>query len=47
MPILAMTAADDAVAVARCRAAGMDGLLGKPVSRDKLIALLRHHGDQS
>lgn len=42
LPIIALSARPDQAQVARCRQAGMDACLAKPVSRDVLAAALAH-----
>jgi two-component system capsular synthesis sensor histidine kinase RcsC len=43
-PILAFTADASAETRARCLSVGMDGVLTKPVSLEKLDVALRRHG---
>lgn len=46
LPIIALSARPDQAQMARCRQAGMDACLGKPVSNEKLAAALaRPHWD--
>lgn len=44
IPILALTAHAGATEVERCREAGMDGLLSKPIRRQSLEEALNRHG---
>jgi CheY-like chemotaxis protein len=41
IPVIAMTASVTEIDVQRCRADGMDDLLGKPFDADALSAVLR------
>jgi len=47
IPIIAMTANVFQEDIECCRAAGMDGHLGKPIIYDKLFAVLRHYCSES
>lgn len=40
IPVLAVTACDAADTARRCRDAGMNDFIGKPLTRDKLMAVL-------
>ena len=40
MPIVAVTGEEDSLALSRCREAGMDDWLSKPINIDELVALI-------